>query len=429
MKVGHIIKNERMRQGMKQVVLAKGICTSSYLSRIEQEIIIPSEEIVLLLLKKLNLDISKIRKSTFEEDASFSEYLNSIYKDVIINKNKLTTQQRLEELQNINYLFESQALYYTYLLVLLRLRLIIGEDFTEIKLELQYLNGLSSNFNPQQIYLLSINNAIYSYLISNYKEAIHYFEQAQSIDLKLEDWEQAELNYMIALTYITNDQTTISVHYLNKALDYFKDHFCMDRVIDCHLLIGITYKKNGHFNEALNHYLKAKEISEKFNLGDDHFGIIHHNLGSLSISMGNREEGIRHFYKSLEYKNGKSKLITILGLVIEYSKMKNTKLIIKWCNEGLQLLNDLVDESLISYEHHFTFYKSLYQADDSSIFAAENAIKYFFETQNYYYANKYSIALAEWYFSQKKYKLSAQYYSEANQYIFKDKSIISWEDL
>lgn len=429
MRVGHIIKTERIKQGMKQVVLAKGICTSSYLSRIEQELIIPSEEIIFLLLNKLNLDINKIRKSTVEEEVLFSEYLNNVYKEVIINKNRLITEEKLKELQNINYLFESQVLYYTYLLVLLRLRLIIGEDFSEIKKELQYLNDISSNFNPQQIYLLSINNAIYYYLISNYKEAIHYFEQIQSIDLKLEDWEEAELNYMIALAYITDDQTTISVNYLNKALDYFKDHFFMKRVLDCHLLIGVTYKKNGQFNEALNHYLKAKEICEKFNLSDDHFGIIYHNLGALSITTGSREEGIRHYYTSLEYKKGKSKLITILGLIVEYSKMGNKSLIITWCNEGLQLLRDLDDESLISYEYHFTFYKSLSEADNSSIIAAETAIKYFFETQNYYNANKYSIALAEWFFSQKKYKLSAHYYSEANQYIFKEKSIISWEDL
>ena len=62
MKVGHLIRAERIRQEMKQVVLAKGICTPSYLSKIERNLIVPSEDIVTLLFNRLGIDVDKYRK-------------------------------------------------------------------------------------------------------------------------------------------------------------------------------------------------------------------------------------------------------------------------------------------------------------------------------------------------------------------------------
>ena len=54
-KYGHIIKFERIRQNLKQVQLSEGICTPSYLSRIENNSIAPTDEILFELFKRLNM--------------------------------------------------------------------------------------------------------------------------------------------------------------------------------------------------------------------------------------------------------------------------------------------------------------------------------------------------------------------------------------
>lgn len=46
--IGLVIKMERLRQGMKQITLSKGICTPSYLSKIENNITLPGEDIITL---------------------------------------------------------------------------------------------------------------------------------------------------------------------------------------------------------------------------------------------------------------------------------------------------------------------------------------------------------------------------------------------
>ena len=52
---GYIIYRERVRRNWSQAGLCKGICTVSYLSKIESGRAEPSEEILRLLLARLNL--------------------------------------------------------------------------------------------------------------------------------------------------------------------------------------------------------------------------------------------------------------------------------------------------------------------------------------------------------------------------------------
>ena len=74
------------------------------------------------------------------------------------------------------------------------------------------------------------------------------------------------------------------------------------------------------------------------------------------------------------------------------------------------------DENLTSYYHHFNFYKSLHSDQGLSETIAQEAIDHFKAIQDYQYIHKYSIALAEWYFNNRKYKLSSILFKEANRY-------------
>ncbi len=58
---GYIIYRERLRRNWSQSGLCKGICTVSYLSKIESGKAEPSEEIVRLLLDRLDLEIFRRR--------------------------------------------------------------------------------------------------------------------------------------------------------------------------------------------------------------------------------------------------------------------------------------------------------------------------------------------------------------------------------
>ncbi|MBO0601621.1 tetratricopeptide repeat protein [Sporosarcina sp. E16_3] len=431
MKVGHLIRAERIRQEMKQLVLAKGICTPSYLSKIERNLIFPSEDIVLLLFNRLGIDPSKLQNNNKQTEIDFEKMLEATYKEVITNRDESFTKQKLEYLEQHSPLFENQTLYYTYLLIVLRFRIISGSNLNEIKKGIEDLEELSKDFNPRQAYLYKLNKAFYYYSTENRNKSIEYFEDVLLLvgDISLEDWEKAELNFMIGVVYTADSRIFSTVDYIRSALDYFRENFLMKRVLDCYVLIGITQKKSEQYQEALESYLKAMQICDEFNLHRQK-GIVYHNLGSLSSIMGNNREAIRYYKESIAYKtNEDTPLISIFCLVIEYAKMNNRKFVNDWCDEGISLLSQLKDNNLTSYYHHFKVFKSLHSEQGLSERMTKEAIEYFKDKQDYQYVHKYSIALAEWYYSNRKYKLSSICYQEANRYDYIYRKIKTWEDL
>ncbi|HJF33856.1 MAG TPA: tetratricopeptide repeat protein [Sporosarcina psychrophila] len=431
MKVGHLIKAERIRQEMKQLVLAKGICTPSYLSKIERNLILPSEDIVSLLFNRLGIDPTKLQKSDLQTENDFEKLLNDTYREVITNRDDNFTKQKLNHLEQHSPLFENQSLYYTYLLIVLRLRIILSMNLDERKKEIEDLQVLSEDFDSRQMYLYKINKVIYYYATENRKKSIEYLEDVLLLvdDVLLGDWEKAELNYMIGILYTADSRIFTSIEYIRNALDYFRENFLMQRVLDCYILIGITHKKSEQFPEAYESYLKAMQICDEFNL-DHEKRIVYHNLGSLSSIMGNKEEAIRYYKLSIQYiTNEDGPLISIHCLIIEYSKMNNKKLVNYWCDEGISLFLQLKDKNLTSYYHHFSIFKSLNSEQGLSEKITEQAIDYFKSIQDYQYVHKYSIALAEWHYHNRKYKLSSIYYQEANRYGYIYRKIKKWEDL
>lgn len=81
--IGHIIKSERIDQSMKQTTLAKGICSTSYLSKIENSLTVPSEEVVNLLLKKLDIEIDQVSS---EKENKVITSLSELYKIGILKR-------------------------------------------------------------------------------------------------------------------------------------------------------------------------------------------------------------------------------------------------------------------------------------------------------------------------------------------------------
>lgn len=54
--LGRLIKYHRQQQGLKQDDLAVGICTSSYLSRIENGVVVAEQTVYDMLLAHLGID-------------------------------------------------------------------------------------------------------------------------------------------------------------------------------------------------------------------------------------------------------------------------------------------------------------------------------------------------------------------------------------
>ncbi|GEN82443.1 transcriptional regulator [Sporosarcina luteola] len=431
MKIGHLIRAERVRQDMKQIVLAKGICTPSYLSKIERNQIEPSEDIMLLLMARLDMDPGKLQKTDEQTELEFEKMLMGIYKLVITSRTDKLTKEKLDYLEKNSPLFENNSLHYTYSLIILRFRLILRIDLVETKKDIDALSHSVEQFNSYQMYLFKLNLAIYAYSARNRKESIAYFEDIlDNLDkFSLSEWEKAEIYYMIAVIYVAEGHISTSADYIRYALNFFRENLMMSRVLDCYILIGITRKRSEQFQESLDAYSKAMQICDEFNLNNEK-GIIYHNIGTLNSAMNNSSQALLYYQKSIDNKKDEDdKLISIFCLIVEHSKRSDKLLVIEWANRGIDLYHRLNDENQLSYFHHFNLYKSLHSENGYFDEIAKETIQHFKDIQDFRYIHKYCIALAEWYYNNRKYKLSSIYYREANRYGYIYRKVEKWEDL
>ena len=429
MKVGHIIKAERLKKDMKQIILAKGICTPSYLSRIELEQVKPSEEIVFLLLQRLGININEVVREKDDRNDVLLLELESLYKEVIIKRDSEFAKKELARIHLKNALLENSELYYTFNLIVLRFKLIAGEDLSAIKIDIELLREQEDALNERQKFLLEINEGILFYKDNSIKKAILNFENAINRGLTLEDWEQAEIHYMLGLAYVSDNRMAASLEYIESAEEYFKSKLLIKRVLDCFTLKGIYYKRINNFEEAEQYYFEAIELCKNFSISE-RLGSIYHNLGILYLTNGRIQDGVNYMLECLKSKSEpRSKLTTILSLVITYSKMSNAEQVIHWCEEGLSLCENNINESNTPFLYHFNFYKSLHSKNGLTSAIVNSTIKYFVSLEDYRSAKKYAIAYAIELYKKGRYKLSSSYFMDANKYNYSNKEIENWEDI
>lgn len=426
---GKLLKLERIKKGMKQVSLARGICSTSYLSKIENGHTYASEEVINLLYERLGLDLSNYK--TQENEENYILQLNSFLKEMTLHKDPQAVKDKLEEIEQESYLFESENYYYDYILIVLRFYL-ANSDLHYSQYYLIYLYEEEDNLSDRQRYYLYKNEGVYRYLRKDYKGSYRYFMKAlkKTGETVIEEWEVADLHYMIGVVSVADDQVSNAIEYSMSALTFFRDHFHFNRAIDCYITLGIAHKRGVNVEKALEMFRYANTISEKFNL-TEYKGVIYQNMGSLHSSLGNFEQAIENYVHSLKSKQNEEKqLISILSIVKEYSKKNNREQIIHWINKGFTLLeNHQQNQSHKAYYYHFSLYKHLHQDQHIPEKLGKEAIDYFESINDLRHCYKYSIKMAKTLLENRKYKLSAHYYQKSLEFIKQKNAIQYWEDL
>lgn len=413
---------------MKQITLAQGICTPSYLSKIENSSIVPSQEVVNLLLNRLELSVTQDKNL---DDESYLKKISEIYFDAIMNKNREKAARQLKEINAERYLFTDSENYYTYQLMVLRITLIVQDIQNDTNELIMALSELSGNFNDYQMFLFhSCVGSYYSFML-DYNSTLQAFEKAIvfSKKINIEKWEEADFNYLLGHCYITQQRWVISIEHIQKALEYFKNGFYNTRAIECYLLLAIAQYSSYQVEEAFENNLLAQKIAIQLDL-KEYFPIIKQNLGTCSSSRGYSQEAIQYFIECLDfYTENEEKLPTIYSLVKEYSKFKKSKDVIKWSKLGLSLIDENPSQGLQTYKHHLNIYLAKETKSDHFEKVTIEAYNFFKEIRDYRHAEKYSLLLAGFYHENNKYKNAAKYFALSSENMFKKHNIPHWEDL
>lgn len=434
--IGQLIRQERIKQKMKQSTLAEGICSASHLSKIENGTAIPSEEVLQLLLNKLSIEVKEL--SNQDEDRIISS-LQAVYKDGILKRNKDEIREYLLQFTGHKMHFQNLHNFYTYNLLMFRLFLILQDKEQDLSPFIDALRTVEDQFDYRQQFIFNINVGLFEYLEYKFNSSLLSLEKNLELTKKamLEDWELADFHSILGNAYHRNGENFSAVNYVTTALEYYKNHLYFERAMDCYLLLGISYRNLNHFKRARENYSFALKLAADFDLSY-YKGMCYHNIGTLYSLEGNSEKALEYYHLSLDMKRLEqnhhgSVLVTIHSLIVEYSKQGNSMLVMHWCQKGIDFLKSELssDRSAlpISYRYHFQIYYALHSNGEGLEHLLKEAIKHFEKIIDLRHIQKYSILLGDHLFQQNKFKSAGESYQKANDVIYKQRNVEKWEDL
>ena len=427
MNLGQLIKLERQRQSIKQEALASGICVPSYLSRIENGLVIPSEDIKHHILMRLNIPVDTLVNSPDEEN---SIQFKLRFKQVLNSRDKALAKQLLLEIHLHIEEHPLEADRLTLLLLEARLMLMLPEEL-EIQKSINILVDFKKEMTIEQLYYLYTIQGIIAYQDNQFSHASQFFKEVFQLikGYRMEDWEMAELYYISGLSLLSESRYILAIDYVKEAISYFNQEILIERSIECLIILGIAQKNSGVLKEALTTFERAKDINLKIESCEFN-GMIEHNLGSCYSLQKQSELALQHFFNALDSKhNPDDKIVTILTILKEYHKNSDLQNALVWLEKGFQTVKNIGESKKDLYNNHFSVYGAILLENQALIPIFKKSLDYFEGKRDYKHCMIYCHVLAKRLAETKQYKQAAIYYELGFHYHLKQSKVSSWEEL
>ncbi|SDM67088.1 helix-turn-helix domain-containing protein [Sediminibacillus halophilus] len=412
MEIGPFIKLHRIKQNMTQEELAEGIVSESYLSKIENRRTEPSADVINLLCTKLGVEVKS------EEDTLLKEKCQAWF-DMLFevnSKEEITAKyQELQETIDNNYshtqvLFEIHKIRY-YLIM------------DEVNLALKQINNLkevSNTFDNYQLYFWMKFKGNYNSVIEEFGQAIRLYklaeEKANQIDIS--DDEAADLKYTMAVTYSKLRNTLEVIDYANKALEAYSKNYNFIRCAQCHILLGISYRRIRIYDKAIKNYNLAQHLA-KLNKNDELIQLTNINLGHLYATRGETQKSIACFKDVLDQQGHlkmKDRLVVITSLMREYYLSQNYEKSREMLDQGLKLMKNVDKERYMLFDYEFKTYthalNNEYEKFEKVVI--DSFIPFLKKQKDYASLIIYTNMVGNHFENLKKYKLATKYYKLAN---------------
>jgi HTH-type transcriptional regulator, quorum sensing regulator NprR len=312
MEIGTYLKYTRLQKNITQADLCVGICTPSYLSRIENNLILAEQEIYGLLFESLGLSYEGI----IQDNNDLEQRLEKWYKNMFFFRETYENIPELKELcamSNPNNSIKFALIYCRYL--------ILNQQIEIAEKKINSFRKLNLPNEKNRNYFLYINLLmLFYYKTRKYSKAIQIGLKASEIDGFLSlghDYEVGAFNYNLGLNYKNIFIYDKCKFYTEKALNIFINGYYLEQAIDCHILLGISLNNLGKWNDSLQAYQMVKRLLKY--LHDKHhytyMGMIEHNIGYCYQNINDYENAIKHYTSSLDFKENNSKLLTMINLI------------------------------------------------------------------------------------------------------------------
>ena len=423
-KYGHIIKFERIRQNLKQVQLSEGICTPSYLSRIENNSIAPTDEVLLELFTRLNITYSNSSLT----DEEFLKKVRTIYCKALKYRDTISLTEILES----NHLLSNPKHFHTYILIVVRLKIISNEGISdEIQSYLLSISKFIDDFDSYQSFLYYSCLGYFTYFKNDLTKSLKSLEKASLLITicKLEEYEIADFYNVFGILNLYHNNLIVSLESFSKAQVFFNKELLLSRAVETYISSAIAYKRASSLEKHIENLSLAEKLAKEENMTEN-LALIYSNLANYYSVNNNVELALINFHKSLDFSTDPFvKLRIIYSIVLQYSITFNFKKVVEWCEKGMTEYHTNQSDLSKNLYHHFQIHLSIHNGYEDFESKVKDAVQYFKEINDYRNAHKYAILIANFFNNAGKYKKATQYFVLANEFLAKNQNRRFIEDI
>lgn len=417
--IGTRIRYYRKLGGYTLETLSEGICSVSYLSKIENGGN-SSDDIIVHLCKRLGISFSAVDDSAKTE--KLKDRMDEWYRILVSYEEppEVLEEERAKLEQDMTQSgIEEPLIHLRFNLFSLRYQL-FKVNLDEAKRLIKHLSGFKEIFDPELEYYYYHFCGIYYNIVNDYSNAIKCLKMAEEAIKMIShtETEEAHLNYQFANLYSKFLRISDCMNYAEKALAIFNKDYNVTRIADCQTILGVSNREIKNFIKAEYHYGQALKFAKLLN-DPIRLGMIYHNLGFVKNGLGASDEAIDFYKQALVYKEklenyDASKVKTMYLLAKEHLKLDNTEECLVITKQALTLAKKLTDK-----EYYFQL--KLVESEVEGIrdenyenLIYNEAIPYFKKRERWDRVATHAENLADYYFQIKYYKKAGEMYRIAN---------------
>ncbi|MFF5994387.1 helix-turn-helix transcriptional regulator [Lysinibacillus sp. KU-BSD001] len=319
MQIGDKLRQLRIYKGLSQVELAAGICSTAYLSKVENGKTSPSASFLEKVTKKLEVESSAFGT---EKTAYYVALIQQLEKKV--RQEEGLTEKEISTLHLALYEILSMDLQVKVFNLLMKYYI----SNTQIA-DAQRLYELCEKIIPMEtnVILEDMHDVFVFYnLLGNYFYSQQQFHSADYYYTKAKDYgsksrlELAKIFYNLSLTkQRIFDDMHISLIYAKQAYELFEQEEQYAEVIDVLISMAIQYTYNENFEEAksslqlafdhLNEYPGVRQNTTLF--------MLEYHWGRLDEAMGNEEAALQRYVALADTLEEHAPLVYVLKSLVD----------------------------------------------------------------------------------------------------------------
>ncbi|MGU3371461.1 helix-turn-helix domain-containing protein [Bacillus mycoides] len=413
MEIGERIRQVRMHKGLTQGELVSGICSITYLSRIESGKIKPSSSFIEKVSKKLDVNSDYLIDGNYGKiKLIIFEICNRYKKDKSITEDDLSLLELyVREVDSIPLLLKVYGV------------LIYYHARQKNILYVKSLVDQASQMIPSQVEMQDPEDYIYYlkargfyfYNKQDYIAAHDIYVQAESL-LGVEETEQhGHIYYNLCLVYkgLYKDKS-ISRLYAQKAYNIYRKNGMEKNVINTLSMLAVLYIIDELYEKALE-ILQQVENSVATNGDSMYLPIISYDYGKIYQGLKDYTNAIKYYEETLELSEFLSekhqKVYALRNMIEVYIELKDWKNVNKVMNEAFHFLSvyDVPFAHVQLYGLKAKIFKmrgDYYEYEKNMQKAIDLGVE---KKQNHLVA-ELSYELGNFYNENRSYKLSAKYF-------------------